>query len=1082
MNLFEEWNASSTSATASSGVDLEPSFQFKPEPKSLPSAGGRNAALGPNGAETLPPFHNSTNPIFHLQQYDVAPTSSTSALPAAFASRRGLKRQRPPPLPLTWSILAAAVADGVLLLGTSDSRVLRWSLDGGQDTIEVSRRREESIHKVFLDPTGSHGLICLHSGDTCYLHHSSVKPRKLSKWSGVVVESVAFDRKLSSESSTKSMLVGSRDGCIYEASLDSSGKEKVFTKVYQLEQSGPVYSLHFEALPSEPQILVMAATANPTRLYTLLGGPTLEALFRSYREPGNTSFQELPGHLMTTELRLLYNAVGGSSHNSQPEAFAMLTSLGVYHGSLALSSNSKTGISASNLVVDAKLQPYPSDPVSLPSSLDKGSLAGPGPRPSGVAGSELVPLSLAITPYHFLLLYPNKLEATSRLSGGVVQEIALDTQHGHALMLLCDAADNGLWLVTDRTTFHVMVADEDRHVWRICLERGLAGDEQQFDRALGHCREESERHQVYYLRGGWHISRGEYELAAGCYAAVPLCFVEIVLKFITAGGADPVVAGSGALEHYLLGKLERLGSDPNHQKTLRTMLSTWLIQLYLAALVRDNSSNNSSSSSDRVVTGSTAPGASAALSSASDATAVKLRHFLRSNSAHLHPGTTFSMLAAHGRHEEMLAYAEAIEDFDRIVTYHTTRGKVDARQALAVLINAPFDKVESLVYRDSAILMEEDPQATIAAWTDMPRLKPTKLIPALVRYSKKRQMSASSRREMGPDLAKAYLEHCVRVLHHTEPAIHNHYLTLCAQEAQRNRDRAEEAFEALYQLLKAPKEQRYFDLKYALRVCSQLGLTQACIYIYGAMELFEEAVQLALTRDLELAKENANKPLDPEVRKRLWLKIAEHTVKAAGSDTAAAISILSECSLLKIEDILPFFPDFVVIDSFKTEICQSLEEYNTKIQALRAEMEEYTKAAESTLEEINELQSRKLYVSSKQSCELCGSNIMLERFYLFPCGHAFHARCLGDHMIPHLSPEQADQVVALMAELEEANSGGWVGNSKRKELLRKASQAELDGYIAAECALCGDLMIEVIDMPLVSEEEAEAEAEAWALT
>ena len=34
-----------------------------------------------------------------------------------------------------------------------------------------------------------------------------------------------------------------------------------------------------------------------------------------------------------------------------------------------------------------------------------------------------------------------------------------------------------------------------------------------------------------------------------------------------------------------------------------------------------------------------------------------------------------------------------------------------------------------------------------------------------------------------------------------------------------------------------------------------------------------------------------------------------------------AMQFLQECSLLKIEDILPFFPDFVTIDHFKVMSC-----------------------------------------------------------------------------------------------------------------------------------------------------------------
>ncbi len=39
-----------------------------------------------------------------------------------------------------------------------------------------------------------------------------------------------------------------------------------------------------------------------------------------------------------------------------------------------------------------------------------------------------------------------------------------------------------------------------------------------------------------------------------------------------------------------------------------------------------------------------------------------------------------------------------------------------------------------------------------------------------------------------------------------------------------------------------------------------------------------------------------------------------------------AIEIMKESDCLKIEDLLPHFPDFVVIDDFKDDICSALEE------------------------------------------------------------------------------------------------------------------------------------------------------------
>ena len=51
--------------------------------------------------------------------------------------------------------------------------------------------------------------------------------------------------------------------------------------------------------------------------------------------------------------------------------------------------------------------------------------------------------------------------------------------------------------------------------------------------------------------------------------------------------------------------------------------------------------------------------------------------------------------------------------------------------------------------------------------------------------------------------------------------------------------------------------------------------------------------------------------------------------------------------LVKIEDILPLFPDFVQIDAFKEAICQSLEDYNHHIDALKAEMADATRIADA---------------------------------------------------------------------------------------------------------------------------------------
>jgi hypothetical protein len=82
--------------------------------------------------------------------------------------------------------------------------------------------------------------------------------------------------------------------------------------------------------------------------------------------------------------------------------------------------------------------------------------------------------------------------------------------------------------------------------------------------------------------------------------------------------------------------------------------------------------------------------------------------------------------------------------------------------------------------------------------------------------------------------------------------------------------------------------------------------------------------------DPETAKLEADKVEDnEELRKKLWLMIAKHVVQQGkatkGENIRQAIAFLKETDgLLKIEDILPFFPDFSLIDDFKVFFSLSL--------------------------------------------------------------------------------------------------------------------------------------------------------------
>ena len=63
---------------------------------------------------------------------------------------------------------------------------------------------------------------------------------------------------------------------------------------------------------------------------------------------------------------------------------------------------------------------------------------------------------------------------------------------------------------------------------------------------------------------------------------------------------------------------------------------------------------------------------------------------------------------------------------------------------------------------------------------------------------------------------------------------------------------------------------------------------------------------------------------------------------------AAVNEVLQEAGgKVRIEDVLPLFPDFVTIDAFKAAICASLEDYNSQIERLKGDMADATRIADA---------------------------------------------------------------------------------------------------------------------------------------
>jgi hypothetical protein len=332
------------------------------------------------------------------------------------------------------------------------------------------------------------------------------------------------------------------------------------------------------------------------------------------------------------------------------------------------------------------------------------------------------------------------------------------------------------------------------------------------------------------------------------------------------------------------------------------------------------------------------------------------------------------------------------------------------------------------------------------------------------------------------------------------------------------------------------------------RLCSERSnkhINEACVYLYSRMGWHEEAVELALTGvNVELAKEVANF-VQPdsvgaeydELRKALWLRIARHVIEKE-NDVTRAMQLLHELTAdttIAIEDVLPYFPEFVTIDQFKDAIRTSLAAYTERIASLKDNIEQAARSAQLIRRDIQLIRQKSITVNTSDSCAKCKFRLMTRRFYVFPCMHKFHADCLYHTSLPYLVPAKQRRIDELqkllqdiqtmphltvpMSQASTANNSSLMSNafsqiskatnkmvshqqsgggSSSQQLLMQAAQqqqqqqtptysmdeilrvkSELDELLANECPWCGECILQSIDKPFIDPLNYDAVFNSW---
>ena len=848
-------------------------------------------------------------------------------------------------------------------------------------------------------------------GENYYLHSQARQPKALSRLKGVGIESVAWNPSFPT-ASTREILVGAADGNIYEIFIEPSNEfyrreEKYLKTVYKV-LDGPVTGLWTGGVEGQSE-LRRILVSTPTRLLHFVGSKGRQdasgSVFSRIFETESPTVQEEPENATAAPSSLAFSpeppdAAVGDDFGPE-EAFAWLSSQGVRYGSLPSSSDTQTlGMRTFNATKLLERSSIPSSETA-----------------AGRRRASKEPIrAMLLTRWHILCFVEGRVVAINRLSGEISYDQSILSSGQTVLGLVSDMKKSTYWLFTAHEIFEISVEDEDRDVWKTMLK------ERRFDAALRYARGAAQKDAVATASGDYLIEKGQYLEAAGIYGRSSKSFEEVALIFIDVERRD-------ALRKYLLTKLTSYKRTSHMQ---RTMIASWLVEIFME---RFNSLDDTIATNAELVKDASAADTRGEL----DSTRTEFRNFLQKHRGDLDKKTTYEVISNHGREEELLIYATTIDDHNFILSYWVQRERW--REAIDALKK---QTEPSIFYKYSTVLMKHAPSELVEILMRHPDLEPRKLVPAMLNYAGDRNIP------LNQNQAARYLLFCINKVGSTDAAIHNTLISIYAADPSKS-----ESALLTYLSNQATLPEPYYDLDFALRLCIQHDRVQSCVHVYSLMSQYAAAVQLALKHnEIELATSVADRAADsdPVLRKKLWLDIARKVISGPGAGSIkTALDFLKRCELLRIEDLLPFFPDFVVIDDFKEEICAALESYSRHIDTLRVEMDDAAATAASIRRDVKRLDARYALVLPGERCRVCSLPLLSRQFFVFPsCQHGFHSDCLGKKVVEGSGTTVKNRVRELQASI-----GRGVSGPRREREVR-----ELDGLVGKEWHAYPEMIIE----------------------
>lgn len=173
----------------------------------------------------------------------------------------------------------------------------------------------------------------------------------------------------------------------------------------------------------------------------------------------------------------------------------------------------------------------------------------------------------------------------------------------------------------------------------------------------------------------------------------------------------------------------------------RTILASWIVELYMEDLntLEDAVSAKLSEKSNEAAIEHTngvngivkkSKKVDAAKEDEVEKVRVEFQDFVVRHKKDLDRKTTYDIISSNGRQDELLFYANSVDDYSFMLSYWVRLEKWN--EALYILRKQ--DEPE-IYYKYATVLLVNCPRETVDSWMRVPELVPRKLIPAILSYS-----------------------------------------------------------------------------------------------------------------------------------------------------------------------------------------------------------------------------------------------------------------------------------------------------------------------------------------------------------